>query len=93
MRREQGRLDVLVNNAFLIPPELTSGRKFWEVPLSNWDDMLDVGTRSAYVASALRRARHAAGAARTDRQHLVVGRDEVRLARRATASARRRSTG
>jgi NAD(P)-dependent dehydrogenase (short-subunit alcohol dehydrogenase family) len=50
--REQGRLDVLVNNAFLIPKELTSGRKFWEVPLSNWDDMLDVGTRSAFVASA-----------------------------------------
>jgi NAD(P)-dependent dehydrogenase (short-subunit alcohol dehydrogenase family) len=49
--REEGRLDVLVNNAFLIPPELTSGRKFWEVPLSNWDDMLDVGTRSAYAAS------------------------------------------
>jgi NAD(P)-dependent dehydrogenase (short-subunit alcohol dehydrogenase family) len=51
--REQGRLDVLVNNAFLIPPELTSGKKFWEVPLSNWDDMIDVGTRSAFVASAL----------------------------------------
>jgi NAD(P)-dependent dehydrogenase (short-subunit alcohol dehydrogenase family) len=49
--REQGRLDVLVNNAFLIPRELTSGRPFWETPLSNWDDMLDVGTRSAYVAS------------------------------------------
>jgi NAD(P)-dependent dehydrogenase (short-subunit alcohol dehydrogenase family) len=51
--REQGRLDVLVNNAFLIPPELTSGKKFFELPLSNWDDMIDVGTRSAYVASAL----------------------------------------
>jgi len=49
---ERGRLDVLVNNAFLIPPELTAGMKFWEAPLSNWDDMLDVGTRSAYVASA-----------------------------------------
>jgi len=49
--REQGRLDVLVNNAFLIPPELTSGKPFFEVPLSNWDDMIDVGTRSAYVAS------------------------------------------
>jgi len=48
---DAGRLDVLVNNAFAIPPELTSGKKFWEVPLSNWDDMLDVGTRSAYVAS------------------------------------------
>jgi dehydrogenase/reductase SDR family member 1 len=49
--RERGRLDVLVNNAFLIPNELTSGKKFYEVPISNWDDMIDVGTRSAYVAS------------------------------------------
>ncbi len=48
---ERGRLDVLVNNAFLIPPELTAGKRFFEVPLSNWDDMIDVGTRSAYVAS------------------------------------------
>jgi NAD(P)-dependent dehydrogenase (short-subunit alcohol dehydrogenase family) len=49
---EQGRrLDVLVNNAFLIPKELTSGKPFWECPLSNWDDMVGVGTRSAYVAS------------------------------------------
>jgi len=46
-----GRLDVLVNNAFLIPKELTSGKPFWECPLSNWDDMVGVGTRSAYVAS------------------------------------------
>ena len=48
---EQGGLDILVNNAFLIPAELTSGKNFWEVPISNWDDMIDVGTRSAYVAS------------------------------------------
>jgi dehydrogenase/reductase SDR family protein 1 len=53
VRKEQGRLDVLVNNAFIIPKELTSGRPFWEVPLSNWDDMVDVGTRSAYAASRL----------------------------------------
>lgn len=48
---EQGRLDVLVNNAFIVPNELTSGRPFWDVPISIWDDMVDVGTRSAYVAS------------------------------------------
>ncbi|MDH5238057.1 MAG: SDR family NAD(P)-dependent oxidoreductase, partial [Acidimicrobiia bacterium] len=48
---EQGRLDVLVNNAFIVCDELTSRRPFWQVPLSNWDDMIDVGTRSAYVAS------------------------------------------
>jgi len=45
-----GRLDVLVNSAFVIPRELTSGKPFWECPLSNWDDMVGVGTRSAYVA-------------------------------------------
>ena len=48
---ETGRLDVLVNNAFIIPKELTSGKSFWQLPISNWDDMIDVGTRSAYVAS------------------------------------------
>lgn len=51
IEREQGRLDVLVNNAFKIPRELTSGRPFFELPISNWDDMIGVGTRSAYVAS------------------------------------------
>jgi len=53
VRTEHERLDVLVNNAFIIPKELTSGRPFWELPVSNWDDMIDVGTRSAYVASRL----------------------------------------
>ncbi len=53
VEEEAGRLDILVNNAFIIPDELTSLRPFWEVPLSNWDDMIDVGTRSAYAASRL----------------------------------------
>ncbi len=53
VRSEQARLDILVNNAFQIPPELTSGQPFWELPLSNWDDMIDVGTRSAYAAARL----------------------------------------
>ncbi len=48
---EHGRLDVLVNNAFIVTDELTSGRPFWDVSISNWDDMIDIGTRSAYVAS------------------------------------------
>ena len=50
---DHGRLDVLVNNAFIVTDELTSGLPFWEVPISNWDDMIDVGTRSAYVASVM----------------------------------------
>ena len=49
---EHGHLDVLVNNAFIVTDQLTSGLPFWEADLSNWDDMIDVGTRSAYVASA-----------------------------------------
>jgi NAD(P)-dependent dehydrogenase (short-subunit alcohol dehydrogenase family) len=48
---EQGRLDVLVNNAFAVPDGLLAGRPFWEAPLAHWDAMLDVGTRSAWVAS------------------------------------------
>jgi dehydrogenase/reductase SDR family protein 1 len=48
---EHGRVDVLVNNAFIVTNELTSGLPFWKVPISNWDDMIDIGTRSAYVAS------------------------------------------
>jgi dehydrogenase/reductase SDR family protein 1 len=48
---EHGHLDVLVNNAFIVTDQLTSGLPFWEADLSNWDDMIDVGTRSAYVAS------------------------------------------
>jgi NAD(P)-dependent dehydrogenase (short-subunit alcohol dehydrogenase family) len=48
---DHGRLDVLVNNAFIVTDQLTSGLPFWEADLSNWDDMIDVGTRSAYVAS------------------------------------------
>jgi len=59
---EQGRLDVLVNNAFVVTRDLTSGRPFWEVPISDWDDMIDVGTRSAYVASALAAQRFMVGA-------------------------------
>lgn len=48
---EQGRLDVLVNNAFAVPNHLDPRTPFWETPISDWDVMLGVGTRSAYVAT------------------------------------------
>ncbi|AHH19071.1 oxidoreductase, SDR family [Nocardia nova SH22a] len=54
VRSEKGRLDILVNNAFALPDDLTDPRPFWEKPLSNWE-MVDVGVRSNFVA-----ARHAA---------------------------------
>jgi len=47
---EQGRLDVLVNNAFAIPDHITSRRPFWEKGLYQ-QAPLDVGLRSSYVAS------------------------------------------
>ena len=42
--REQGRLDVLVNNAFSLPSDLIEAKPFWQKPLSNWE-MVDVGVR------------------------------------------------
>jgi NAD(P)-dependent dehydrogenase (short-subunit alcohol dehydrogenase family) len=50
VRREQGRLDILVNNAFSLPEDLTDPNPFWEKPLSNWE-MVDVGVRSNFVAA------------------------------------------
>ncbi|MCB9635853.1 MAG: SDR family NAD(P)-dependent oxidoreductase [Sandaracinus sp.] len=49
---EQGRIDVLVNNAFAIPEGQVIG-KFWELPIAQWDVMTTVGLRSHFVASAL----------------------------------------
>jgi NAD(P)-dependent dehydrogenase (short-subunit alcohol dehydrogenase family) len=48
--REQGRIDILVNNALYVPPELVLPGPFWEKPLS-LQDILNVGMRSSYVSS------------------------------------------
>lgn len=48
--REQGRLDILVNNAFATHDQLTAPGNFWEKPLGV-ADTLTVGVRSSYVAS------------------------------------------
>jgi len=50
VQREQGRLDLLVNNAFALPDDLTEAKPFWEKPLDYWR-MVDVGVRSSYVAA------------------------------------------
>ncbi len=47
---EQGRLDVLVNNAAFIHHQLIEKKPFWEKELAA-QGILDVGLRSAYVAS------------------------------------------
>ncbi|WP_454798220.1 SDR family NAD(P)-dependent oxidoreductase [Novosphingobium lindaniclasticum] len=50
IEREQGRLDILVNNAFTLSDDLLEPEGFWEKPLSNLE-MWDVGVRSNYVAA------------------------------------------
>ena len=49
---DHGRLDVLVNNVFSSPdlaPWL--GLPFWEMPVAVWDETIDIGVRSHYVAA------------------------------------------
>lgn len=51
---QHGKIDVLVNNVFAAP-ELAAwlGTPFWELPTRAWDEVIDVGLRSHYLASAL----------------------------------------
>ena len=48
--QDNGGLDLLVNNAAAIHDDLTNPKPFWEKPIE-LADVLDVGLRSAYVAS------------------------------------------
>ena len=53
VEREQGRLDLLVNNACGGHETFTGvfEEPFWEHPLANWDSMFDRGVRNHLVAS------------------------------------------
>lgn len=59
IEREQGRLDILVNNVwggyeqFHDGSEYDLNRPFWQRRLSHWDAMHQVGVRAHYIASAL----------------------------------------
>lgn len=59
IRREQGRLDVLVNNSWAGYEHFTDGTEhwleqgFWDMPLERWDKMLRSGVRAHFVCSAL----------------------------------------
>jgi NAD(P)-dependent dehydrogenase (short-subunit alcohol dehydrogenase family) len=67
VRREQGRLDILVNNAIVIPDDMTDPGGFWEKPLSHWE-IADVGLRAGFVA-----AWHAAQIMVPQRSGLIAG--------------------
>jgi NAD(P)-dependent dehydrogenase (short-subunit alcohol dehydrogenase family) len=66
VKREQGRLDILVNNAFQLSDDLIEPKPFWEKPLSN-TEMIQVGFRSSFVA-----AWHAAKIMTAQRSGLIV---------------------
>jgi NAD(P)-dependent dehydrogenase (short-subunit alcohol dehydrogenase family) len=66
VKAEQGRLDILVNNAFTLSDDLLEPKPFWEKPLSNLE-MWDVGVRSNYVA-----AWHAAKIMAAQKSGLIV---------------------
>jgi NAD(P)-dependent dehydrogenase (short-subunit alcohol dehydrogenase family) len=52
IRDEHGRLDILVNNACSAQDmERHIGKLAWQQPLEAWDEVHQVGLRSAYVAS------------------------------------------
>lgn len=50
IKNEQGRLDILVNNAAYMHPQLIEKKPFWEKEIAAVE-ILNVGLRSAYVAS------------------------------------------
>jgi len=50
VRDEQGRLDILVNNAAAVTGDLLLKEPFWSKPISQVD-IIDVGLRSSYIAS------------------------------------------
>lgn len=88
VRDEQGRLDVLVNNAFASPPQsvLWGGGRFWEIAVQLWDDILDVGLRSHFFAArcaallmieqgtglVINVASHAAATGKSERSRVIV---------------------
>ena len=54
IEQEQGRLDLLVNNAwggYEHYDGATFDNKFWEIPLDYWERMINRGTRLAWLAS------------------------------------------
>lgn len=51
--RAHDRIDVLVNSAFNAFSFGSSiGVPFWELPLSSWQEVVDVGTKTAYLSTA-----------------------------------------
>ncbi|WP_370529801.1 SDR family oxidoreductase [Alkalihalobacillus sp. AL-G] len=46
IRKEQGKLDILINNVWGAHDLGVEARPFWELPLKNWDTMFTAGVRA-----------------------------------------------
>ncbi|MFD2042915.1 SDR family NAD(P)-dependent oxidoreductase [Ornithinibacillus salinisoli] len=46
IRREQGKLDILINNVWGAHDLGVDAKPFWELPLENWDKMFTAGVRA-----------------------------------------------
>jgi len=67
VREQQGRLDLLVNNAYAGPPDIHDGRPFFERSIHEWDSLIHLSLRAAFVASV-----HAAKIMAERRSGLIV---------------------
>ena len=65
---QDGKLDILVNNAFGGAGVLSKSKgKFWEEPISNWDAINNVGLRSNFIC-----AHHAANMMVSKKEGLII---------------------
>ena len=87
----KGRLDILVNNAFALPEDLTDPKPFWEKPLSNWGWSTSVCGPTFVAASARRPADGARPIGSHRRDPGYTGSPTPTVC--CSACARRRSTG
>lgn len=70
---EQGRLDIMVNSVFAAHSfRDTIGKRFWETPTDIWRDIVDLGAKSAYVASVLAAPRLIATAKKDGRATMIL---------------------
>ena len=55
IKSKENHLDILVNSAYggLVAIKPHFGKRFWEKPISVFDDSVNIGLRSAYVMSSL----------------------------------------
>jgi dehydrogenase/reductase SDR family protein 1 len=73
VRKDHDRLDILVNSVFSAHSFRGSiGKRFWETPVGLWEEIVDLGARTAYLASVLAAPMLIATARREGRPTLVV---------------------